>query len=147
MRGHKDAAVLARGRKTKEVVVLVNGAAHGAQAVVAVGQRVGNGKFLEAAGAGRLHNANIGNVVRGHGVKADAQYVLVLAGIVRGKNTRGEAVFAGGFKVHAFGAGFFGHGYAVGVDHHGTVHNFDHGRPSGVCGSLARRGLTRVLQS
>ena len=63
MRGHKDAAVLARGREAKEVVVFVDGTAHGAQAVVAVGQRVGNGKFLEAAGAGRLHNTNIGNVV------------------------------------------------------------------------------------
>lgn len=48
--GHKDAAVLARGRQAEEVVIFVDGAAHGTEAVVAVGEGVRQGKFLKAAG-------------------------------------------------------------------------------------------------
>jgi len=144
MRGHENAAVFARRRKTEEVVILIDGAAHRAQAVVAVGEGVGNGKFLEAAGARGLDDAHIGDVVGGQGVEADAQHVLIGAGVVRLQNARGKAVIARRFNVHAFGAGFFGGADVVSVDDHGIADKFDHGRPSGVCGSLARRGLARL---
>ena len=55
------------------MVILVDGAAHGAQAVVTVGQSIGNGEFLHAGGPCLLDDAHIGDVVGHHGVKPDAQ--------------------------------------------------------------------------
>ena len=77
--GDVDAAVFFRGGEAEDVVVLVDGAAHGAQAVVAVGEHVGHGEFLHAGGARRLDNADIGDVVAGQAVKAHAQVLHVAA--------------------------------------------------------------------
>ena len=63
MRRHEDAAVLAGRGQAEKVVVLVDGAAHGAEAVMAVGQGVGHGEALEAAGPRRLDDAHIGDVM------------------------------------------------------------------------------------
>ena len=71
--GDVDAAVLLGGGQAEHMVVLVDGAAHGAQAVVTVGQGIGNGEFLHAGGPGLLDDAHIGDVVGHHGVKPDAQ--------------------------------------------------------------------------
>ena len=69
--GHVDAAVFFGGGQAEHVVVLIDGAAHGAQAVVAVGQGVGHGETLEPGGPGLLDNAHVGDVVGDKGVKAD----------------------------------------------------------------------------
>ena len=82
MSGDELAAVLLGGGQTEHVVVLVDGAAYGAEAVVAVGEDVGQGELLEAAGPGGLDDAHVGDVVRGHGVELDLQIGHVAAGVV-----------------------------------------------------------------
>ena len=57
VRGHEDSAVLLRGGKPEDVVVLVDGAADGAQGVVAVGEHVGDGELGHARRLGRLYDA------------------------------------------------------------------------------------------
>ena len=59
------------------MVVLIDGAAHCAQAVVAVGQGVGHGEAGEAAGTGCLDDADIGDVMGNHGVKGDMQQIIL----------------------------------------------------------------------
>ena len=128
MRGHEDTAVLLGGRKAEKMIVLVDGSTHGAKAVVTVGQGVGYGKFRKPAGPRRLDNAHIGDVVRRHGVKADAQHIFPFRGcVVRGKNARGEAVFARGLNIHALGAGLFGTAYGVSINDNGIAYEFNHG--------------------
>ena len=77
------------------MVVLVDGAAHGAQAVVAVGQGVGNGKFLHPRGPGLLDNAHIGDVVGHHGIKAHLQPLCIAAYIVGLQDLPGHGVLPG----------------------------------------------------
>ena len=60
------------------MIVLVYGAAHRAQGIVAVGKRVRQGKVLHPAGAGGLYDAYIGDVVGNQGVKADVQAAVAL---------------------------------------------------------------------
>ena len=73
--GNVDAAVLFGCGQSEHVVVFVDGAAHGAQGIVAVGEDVGKGEGLESGGPGGLDDAYIGDVVGGHGVKADGQTI------------------------------------------------------------------------
>ena len=82
MRRHIDAAVFLSGGKAEHVVVLVDGAAHGAQGVVAAGEHIGNGKALHARGSGRLNDAHIGDVVGGEGVKPDLKSGRIAALVV-----------------------------------------------------------------
>jgi hypothetical protein len=74
------------------VVVLVDGAAHGAEAVVAVGEHVGHGEARHAAGPGRLDDAHIGDVVGDEAVEFDAQLVLRAAGVVGAEDGIGDGV-------------------------------------------------------
>ena len=69
---HVDATILLSSRQAEYVVVFVDGAANSAERVVAVCHGIGNGEFLQAAGAGCLDDTHIGDVVRCHGVEADA---------------------------------------------------------------------------
>ena len=80
--GDELAAVLLGGGQAEDVVVLVDGASHGAQGVVAVGEHIGQGKLLHAGGPGGLDDAHVGDVVGRHGVEADGQPVGVVGGIV-----------------------------------------------------------------
>ena len=73
VRRDEDAAVLLGSRETEDVVVLVDSAAHGAQRVVAVSEYVGQRELLHARGARRLDDANEGDVVARHGVKANLE--------------------------------------------------------------------------
>ena len=93
--GNIDAAVLLGGGQAEHVVVLVDGAAHGAQAVVTVGQGVGNGELLHAGGPGLLDDAHIGDVVGHHGVKADAQLHGVRGHVVSLQDLPGHGPAAG----------------------------------------------------
>ena len=87
---HKDAAVLLCCRQAEAVVILVDGAAHSAQAVVAVGQHIGDGELFQPRGTGRLDDAHKGDVMAGHGVKLDLQVFGIAAGVVGLQNAVGH---------------------------------------------------------
>jgi len=91
--GDIGSAELLRGGETEEVVVLVDRAAHGAEAVVAVGQRVRHGKFLQAARDGGLQNADISNVVRDQVVEAEL-HLFAAADVVAAQNAVGDGLLA-----------------------------------------------------
>ena len=80
--GDELAAVFLGGGQAEHVVVLVDGAAHGAQGVVAVGEDVGQGELLHAGGPRGLDDAHVGDVVGGHGVKPEGQAVRIAGCIV-----------------------------------------------------------------
>ena len=82
VRGHIDAAVFLSGAKSEHVVILIDGAAHRAQGVVAVGQNIGKGEFLHSRSTGCLDDADEGDIVGCHGVKADLQMIHVLRRIM-----------------------------------------------------------------
>ena len=65
------------------MVILVYRAADGAQAVVAIGKRIGHRELLHSGSARLLDNADIGDVVRNHGIKADLQALRVAGRVVR----------------------------------------------------------------
>ena len=90
-----DAAVLVRGRQGKLVVVLVDGAADSAEAVVAVRHDIGQRKFLHAGGAGRLDDADIGNVVAGHRVEFHAQILHGIACVMGLQDAVGDGALFG----------------------------------------------------
>ena len=90
-----DAAVLVRGGQGKLVVVLIDSAAHGAEAVVAVRHDIGQRKFLHAGGAGRLDDADIGNVVAGHRVEFHAQILHGIACVMGFQDAVGDGALAG----------------------------------------------------
>ena len=66
VRGNIDAAVFFRRGEAEHVVIFVDGAAHRAEGVVAVGQHIGQGKMVHARGLGRLHNSHKGDVMGRH---------------------------------------------------------------------------------
>ncbi len=78
VRRYIDAAVLLGCGETIHVVILIDGAAYGAQRVMTVGQHVGHGKTGQSGSSGRLDDAYKGNIVRGQLVKADAQCLAVV---------------------------------------------------------------------
>ena len=82
VRRDEDAAVLLGRGKAKDVVVLVDGAAHGAQRVMAVGEHVGQRELLHARGARRLDDADKGDVVARHGVEANLECLGISGRIV-----------------------------------------------------------------
>ena len=82
VRRDEDAAVLLGSRKAKDVVVLVDGAAHGAQRVMAVGEHVGQRELLHARGARRLDDADEGDVVARHSIEANLERLGVAGRIV-----------------------------------------------------------------
>ena len=65
VRRDKDAAVLFGSREAKDVVVLVDGATHGTQRVMAVGKHVGQRETFHTGRFSGLYNTNKGNIVRG----------------------------------------------------------------------------------
>ena len=82
MRRNEDAPVLLGGREAKDVVVLVDGAAHGAQRIMAVGEHVRQRELLHARGARRLDDADKGDVVARHGVEANLECLGISGRIV-----------------------------------------------------------------
>ena len=79
---NEDAAVLFGSREAKDVVVLVDGAAHGTQRVMAVGKHVRQRELLHARGARRLDDADKGDVVARHGVEANLERLGVAGRVV-----------------------------------------------------------------
>ena len=82
VRRDENAAVLLGSRKAKDVVVLVDGATHGAQRVMAVGEHVRQRELLHARGARRLDDADKGDVVARHGIEANLERLGVSGRIV-----------------------------------------------------------------
>ena len=82
VRRNENAAVLLGRGKAKDVVVLVDGAAHGAQRVMAVGEHVRQRELLHARGARRLDDADKGDVVTRHGIEANLERLGVSGCIV-----------------------------------------------------------------
>ena len=110
MRGHENAAILPGGCQTENMVVLIDGAAHGAEAVMAVGEHIGQRKFPEARSAGGLNDAHIGDVVGSQGIKTDMRLSVMrcVRGLVCRKNARGQRIARGGGEVDAPGLRFGG---------------------------------------
>ena len=77
------------------MVVLVDGAAHRAQGVVAVGEHIGQRKFCQSGGPGSLDDAHIRNVVGGHGVKPDGQTVHGIQRVVGFEDAIGHGALPG----------------------------------------------------
>ena len=92
---HKDAAVLFGSGQAEAVVILVDGAAHSAQAVVAVGQHIGDGELFQPRGAGRLDDAHKGDVVACHGIEPDPEIPVAAAGVVGGEDAVGHGALVG----------------------------------------------------
>ena len=97
--GHIDAAVFFSGGEAKGVIVLVDRAADGAKAVMAVGHGVGNGEFDEARSARGLDDADVGDIVRSERVEADAHGAAAIARVVGAQNLVGNGVFSRGAEV------------------------------------------------
>ena len=90
VRRNELAAILFGGGQAENVVVLVDGAAHGAQGVVAVGEHIGQREFLHAGGTGGLDDAHVSDIVGRHGVEADGQAVGVIRCVVAGEDGVGH---------------------------------------------------------
>ena len=127
-----NAAVFFRRGEAEHVVILVDGAAHGAQAVVTVGEGVWNGELLHPGGPSLLNNAYIRDVVGHHGVKADLQMLRIAGGIVRLENRPGHGLLAP--LLWREGGG--GIGRAV-CEKHAGIMQFDHGGTSCTRGTSA----------
>ena len=93
--GDVDAAVLFCGGQAEGVVILIDGAAHGAQGVVAVGHSVRNGELLQAGSLGGLNNADEGDVVGDQGIKLDLHLLGVLALVVGAQDGIRDGLFPG----------------------------------------------------
>ena len=103
--GDELTAVLLGGGQTEDVVVLIDGAAHGAQGVVAVGEHIGERELLHTGGPGSLDDANIGDVMGGHGVKLDGEAVHGAAGVVGLQNGIGHGALLGFLRTGQTGGG------------------------------------------
>ena len=125
MRRDKFTAVALRRGQTEHMVVLVDRAADGAQGIVAVGQHIGQRKFLQAGSAGGLDDTHIGDVVGGHGVEFQLQPVHGAGGVVGVQNVIGDRFFAAGSDLRFAG----GEQTAAAVVHRFVI-NLDHGNSS-----------------
>ena len=77
------------------MVVLVDGAAHGAEGVVAVGHGVRDGELLQPAGLGGLDDADKGNVMGNERVELEAQFFRVRALVVGAENGVSDRLLPG----------------------------------------------------
>ena len=121
IRGHIVAAVLHRRRQAEGVVVSVDGAAHGAQAVVTVGEHIGHREFLQTTGLGGLDDTHIGDVVGDETVECQVQQPAAAAGVVGAEDAVGHGLVprglaAGGSRMH--GAVLPDHAAVVQLYHH-----------------------------
>ena len=77
------------------MVILVDGAAHGAEGVVTVGHGIGDGEFLQPGSLGRLDDADKGDVVGNERVELDAHLLGIVAHIVSAQDGIGDGLFPG----------------------------------------------------
>ncbi len=100
--GNVDAAVLLCGGKAEYVVILIDGAADSAKAVVAVGHRIGDGEFLQAGRPCRLNDADIGDVMRHKAVKPYLHLFGIIGGVVCAKDLIRDRILTSLGRGHAF---------------------------------------------
>ena len=81
MRRYINAAVLFGTCQSKHVVILVDGAAYGAKAIVAVGQHIRDREFLKPRCSCCLDDTNVSDVMGSQFVKLDLQ-ILHIAGCI-----------------------------------------------------------------
>ena len=93
--GNIDAAVLLGSRQTEGVVILVDGAADGAQRVVAVGHGIGDGELLQAGGLCGLDDTHKGNIMGDQSVELDLHLLGILALVVGTQDGVGDGFLAG----------------------------------------------------
>ena len=75
---HIDTAVFFRTGQPKHVVIFIDGSAHCAKAVMAVGQHIRNREPLEAGRSRRLNDPHKCNIMRGELVKLDVQILHIV---------------------------------------------------------------------
>ena len=92
--GNINAAVFLCGRQAEGMVILVDGAADGAQGVVAVGHGIGDGEFLQTGGLGSLDDTHEGDIVGDQSVKLDLHLLGVFALVMGAQNGVGDGFFA-----------------------------------------------------
>ena len=105
--GYVDAAVLLGGGQTEYVIVLIDGAAHGAQTVVAVGHGIGQRKLLHTGGTGGLDDTHVGDIVRHHSVELNFQIGFVSRDVVGGKDAGGDGILSCRLGGHIVGGTHF----------------------------------------
>ncbi len=98
-----NTAVLLCGGQAEQMVVFIDGAAYGAQRVMAVGQYIGKGEFRQTACPGCLDDAHIRNIMRCQRIKFDLQ-LRFRTDVMSRQNPGGDAAFFGVF--HGFFAVF-----------------------------------------
>ena len=91
--GNIDAAVFLSGRQAEGMVILVDGAADGAQGVVAVGHGIRNREFLQTGGLGSLDDTHEGDVVGDQSIKLDLHFLGIFALVVSTQNGVGDGFF------------------------------------------------------
>lgn len=89
-----------QGRQPEQVVVLVDGSAHRAQGIVAVGEHVGQRKPLHPRSPGCLDHPHEGDVVGGHGVEFEPETVHVAGCVVGFEDVVGDGFVARLFAIH-----------------------------------------------
>ncbi len=92
MRGNIISAVFFRGGKPEEVVVLIDRSAHGAERIMAVGERIRNGEFFKSACLRRLDNTDVSNIVRSQFVELQFQRSVLFGSVGTQDRTGDRAV-------------------------------------------------------
>ena len=82
--GHVITAIFDGRGETEDVVVFIDRPADSAEAVVAVGQNIGNRKTRQAAGSGCLDDADVGDIVGDQAVEGDVELAVCCAFVVAG---------------------------------------------------------------
>ena len=95
VRRHIDAAEALGCGQTEDMVILIDGAAHSAEAVVAVGHGIGQRELRESACACRLDDSYVGDVVGNHRVKTYLKPRIVAGGVMGCENAVGDGSLAG----------------------------------------------------
>ena len=90
--GDVVSAVLHGGRQAEGVVVLVDGAAHGAETVVAVGENVRHRELPQAAGLGGLNDTHIGDVVGDETIEGQVKLALPRPTVVTAEDLIGHGL-------------------------------------------------------
>ena len=75
------------------MVILVDGATHGAQAVVTASQHIGQWELVETRSPGGLDDAHVGQVMTGDSIKPDFQIVGIVAYVVGLEDAVGDGAF------------------------------------------------------
>ena len=101
VRRHIDSTIFFCSRKTKQVIVFVDGTANRTKRIVAVRQDIGDGKPLQSGGPRRLNNADVGNIMTGQLIKSNMKGIRLLPLLkphtVTGQNSVGDGSLFGFF--------------------------------------------------